>query len=667
MALSFRAKLVLSTILALVISTGAALAVGAHLHAKIAKEQAALVAKSQLTGIAETVQGDLDAAFILTSTLADTVGGYLKTVPPAQRDRALIINQLTMLLASHPEYVGIYAAFEPDAFDGADKAHIGKPGSTGNGRFSPYVNRDGDRIAIEASEDSDSTEVDPASGVAKGAWYLEPKRTGKPCIIDPYRYTVQNRTVWMTSATVPIMVDGRFIGMVGTDISLAHLEDLLATYRKGHPGTNAFVCSPSGRLAGVSGFSGVSTGGHIKEIHGADFKEDLAQVAAERLFTDEDVTNPGMFEGFAAFPVRGTGIDWIVGTLTSTSEVYAAGREALRDQLLVAAVAGLLATILAWLLAGRVVRLVTSMTASLDAVVAGDYSRRVQTGGDEMGRLAGALNRTVETLGRLDERISTGIAGGARSVGGAARTLGTTSNSLHHDAEATSRQAATASSAAEQVAANINTVTAAVEELNASAQEISRNAIEAAGIARDAVQVSGQVGGRMQDLAKAAEAIGGIVRTISAIAEQTNLLALNATIEAARAGEAGRGFAVVASEVKNLARQAGTASADIAQRITAMQQATASAVEGLGQVDGIVKRIDGTQQTIAAATEEQTATVSEISRNVSEAAKGGSEIAGAVTAVAEAAKRTEGGAAEARRLSSELERLAADLEALTRR
>ena len=113
-----------------------------------------------------------------------------------------------------------------------------------------------------------------------------------------------------------------------------------------------------------------------------------------------------------------------------------------------------------------------------------------------------------------------------------------------------------------------------------------------------------------------------MIKLINGIAEQTNLLALNATIEAARAGEAGKGFAVVASEVKELAQETARATEDISQRVEAIQADTAGAVDAISQISTVIGEINDFQATIAAAVEEQTATTNEMNRNVAEAASG---------------------------------------------
>jgi methyl-accepting chemotaxis protein len=143
--------------------------------------------------------------------------------------------------------------------------------------------------------------------------------------------------------------------------------------------------------------------------------------------------------------------------------------------------------------------------------------------------------------------------------------------------------------------------------------------------------------GSVQGLALAAEKIGDVVKLINAIAEQTNLLALNATIEAARAGEAGKGFAVVASEVKNLAGQTGRATEEIGGQISTIQEETRKSVTLIDSITGTIARMSEVTSTIAAAVEQQSAATQEIARNVQQAADSTSSVAGHINGVSNCA------------------------------
>jgi methyl-accepting chemotaxis protein len=144
----------------------------------------------------------------------------------------------------------------------------------------------------------------------------------------------------------------------------------------------------------------------------------------------------------------------------------------------------------------------------------------------------------------------------------------------------------------------------------------------------------------VRTLSAASADIGKVVQLIQAIAEQTNLLALNATIEAARAGEAGKGFAVVASEVKQLATQTSKATEEISGRIHAVQGATDQAVAAIDNVDKTIARMNEIGARIAAAVEEQGAATSEISRAGRHAAEQTEQLAASLVRLLEAANET---------------------------
>ena len=239
-------------------------------------------------------------------------------------------------------------------------------------------------------------------------------------------------------------------------------------------------------------------------------------------------------------------------------------------------------------------------------------------------------------------------------VASAASELQASAKSLSNMSEQTSQQSAAVAASTEEASASVQTVAAAAEELSASIDEITRQIEESSHVTMEAVTSVNNTNTTVSTLSEAAAQIGDVVKLIQDIAEQTNLLALNATIEAARAGEAGKGFAVVASEVKNLATQTGLATEEISKKIATVQNVSTEAATAIRNIGSTIEHISEITTSISTAIHQQTAATREISNNVQQASAGTSEVSSSILTVTQAAAESRGAAGQVLQASSEL-------------
>lgn len=259
-----------------------------------------------------------------------------------------------------------------------------------------------------------------------------------------------------------------------------------------------------------------------------------------------------------------------------------------------------------------------------------------------------------DALERLAGDFEGSIGGVVDGLSDVSRRLDTATDALSSAAGSTSSLSTSVSAASEEASTNVQTAARAAGELADSVKEIARQASTSTRLSDTAVVAADEATAKVSSLTDAARVIGDVVGLINDIAEQTNLLALNATIEAARAGEAGKGFAVVASEVKQLAEQTAKAITNISEQISAIQSATGEAESSIKNITTIITEMNEISASIAAAVEEQEAATGEIARNVQEAAAGTQDVSESITNVKEASDQTSESAGEISASTTEL-------------
>jgi len=465
-------------------------------------------------------------------------------------------------------------------------------------------------------------------------WYAAAANAGQTVLTPPYQGAVGGLMVTIATP-VKSKATGEMVGVIGGDLTLDTLMEIINSVDFGGLG-HAFLADANGQVIVSPNKDQVMK--NLKDIYpGSDLR-----VAAGM----QDVTLNGQDRIISFAPVAGLpSAQWYIGLSIDKDKAYAALSQFRTSAIIamliaVAAIAGLLGLLIPVLM-----RPLTTMGRAMRDIAEGegDLTRRlVVQNQDEFGELATSFNRFVE---RIHASIS--------EVSSATR--------LVHDLSEKVVSASNASiSGSEEQSMRTNSVAAAINELGAATQEIARNAADASQhasgaseqahggreVVEEAINAMTALSQRISEscaqietLNASTDEIGKILDVIKGISQQTNLLALNAAIEAARAGEAGRGFAVVADEVRNLAHRTQESAEEIHRMITSLQVGSREAVhtmntsqvsseqtvqvanqagERLASVTQRIGEIDGMNQSVATATEEQTAVVESLNLDITQ-------------------------------------------------
>ncbi len=609
-------------------------------------------------------------------------------------------EMLEFFLEANPKFNGTYSAWEPEAMDGNDAAFAGKKetGSDSTGRFLSYWTRDAKgNIEVQPLVEYDSRELH-ANGVMKGGWYIGPMETGKESVLGPLPYIVQGKSVYLATISVPIKVNGKFVGVSGTDFNLDFVQKLAKDVSQS-------LFGGQNEVAILSDIGLVIANSHHPELIGKTYsgqsqswQEDLATIKNGK----ESVAWQGdNLRAFSPITLGNTGKPWTVLVSVPKNVVMAEAIKLNNDMLeragssmiwqMVASLVGVIVAIIAmWLVAVGITKPIAAMTDAMKRLADGnlgiDVPARDQV--DEIGKMAEAVqvfkNNAVEmdrlkneqaendrqraiekknAMASLAENFQKTVGSIVSLVAASAAKLQTSASSMSAAAQTSQTQSTAVASAAHEATTSVQAVAGATEEMSASSKEIGQQVNRAAQMAEDAVTESERTGVVVDGLAEAAQKIGQVVELIQQIAEQTNLLALNATIEAARAGDAGKGFAVVASEVKNLASQTASATEEISGQIIGIQGATESTVAAIKGISSSIGQISQVAAAVADAVQDQVIATGEISNNVQQAAQGTIEISQNISGVADAVGQTGMAAASVLTIADELAQHARNLRA----
>jgi len=455
-----------------------------------------------------------------------------------------------------------------------------------------------------------------AKGYAGGDTYLTDRDYFK-AIMSGKDYVISNPVVSLSTGKAVVVIayavkddSGKTVGLAGGTIKLEALSDIAASVTLGEKGYGLIVDGNGLIIASPDSESVMKT--NVLDLDGKGYSG-FDQAANEMMKGHEGsqkITTPEGEEMMIVFSPVPNSPNWSMAMIISLDELYANSNQLTLIVLLLVLLLIAVFVFVSFLIGRSIAKPVQVLSDEVEKFGEGDLTItfNVKTQ-DEIGRMADSLNRMSEKI----RTAMTDIYEGSGNVSKTAEELSAMAEEESATAEQLSTEAETVDVNVQNTSASIEEMTSGIQEVAASAQEVSRTAQELANeihetenavkngqkvlIEQDQMMETVEKQNKMAtqlvtEVAEKAANVQEIVNTISSIAEQTNLLALNAAIEAARAGEAGKGFAVVADEIRKLAEESKRASQNIAVILNEINERSGNANEAVKSTNSLYDQLN---------------------------------------------------------------------------